>query len=134
MLTELDRGGYHLFINLKVNGKKCRFLIDTGASHSVIDKAWFEKNIGKKKLTVIKQQTTGLHSSIPETYLGNIKEITAGKWGIKNFTVAAVDLNHVNQTYKQLKQPKIQGILGSDVMVLSKAVIDYGKEKIYLQA
>lgn len=119
-------GGYHLFVTVKLNDKRCRFLVDTGASKSVVDKAYFEKNFGAKNLKTIKQQTTGLHSSVPESYTGKVKEFVIGKKTIKNYTIAAVDLSHVNMTYASLKKPKIQGILGSDVMLQCKMVIDYG--------
>lgn len=132
LLTELDKDGYHLFINLKVNGKRCRFLIDTGASKSVIDKAYFEKNVGKKFLKTIKQETTGLHSSVPESYFGTIKELEIGKQKTKGYTIAAVDLSHVNMTYAKLKKPKIQGILGSDLMTRYKMVLDYGKQLLLI--
>lgn len=132
ILAELDPGGYHLFINLKVNGKKCRFLIDTGASKSVIAKDYYDKHLSKKKLKTIKQETTGLHSTVHETHIGVIKELELGKQKVKNYTVAAIDLNHVNNTYKMLKQPKIQGILGSDLMFKYKMVIDYGQQKIFI--
>lgn len=132
ILTELDPGGYHIFVNLKVNGKKCRFLIDTGASKSVVDKSYYDKHLSKKKLKKIQQETTGLHSTVAETHIGVIKEIDLGKTKIKNYPVAAIDLSHVNNTYKKLRQPKIQGILGSDLMYKYGMVIDYGKETILL--
>lgn len=123
-------GGYHLFLNVKLNSRRCRFLIDTGASKSVVDKGYFEKHFGKQNLKTIKQQTTGLHSSVPESYFGKIKEFEIGKKVIKNYTIAAVDLSHVNMTYAALKKPKINGILGSDVMLQCKMVIDYGNMTI----
>lgn len=132
ILTELDPGGYHLFIYLKVNGRRCRFLIDTGASKSVIDKGYYDKHLSKKKLKKIQQETTGLHSSVSETHIGVIKELDLGKKKVKNFAVAAIDLTHVNNTYKLLKQPKILGILGSDLMFKYKMVIDYGQQKIFI--
>ena len=121
-----------MFLNMKVNGKKCRFLIDTGASKSVIDKKYFEDNVGKRALKTIKQETTGLHSSTPESYFGKIKEIEVGKHVVKGYSIAAVDLWHVNTVYKKMKQPKIQGILGSDLMLKYKMVVDYGNLKIIL--
>ncbi len=127
MLVEFDMGGgYHLFLNVKLNDKRCRFLVDTGASKSVVDKAYFEKNFGKQSIKTIKQQATGLHSSVPESYTGKVKTFAIGKREVKNYTIAAVDLSHVNMTYAALKKPKIQGILGSDVMLQLKMVIDYG--------
>lgn len=130
-LLEFDMGGgYHLFINVKLDGKRCRFLLDTGASKSVVDKAYFEKHFGAKNLKVIKQQTTGLHSSVPESYTGKIKVFSVGRTEVKNYTIAAVDLSHVNMTYAALKKPKIHGILGSDIMLKLRMIIDYGSMTI----
>jgi hypothetical protein len=125
ILEALDATGYHLFINVQVNGKRCRFLIDTGASHSVVDKAYFEKHFGKRSLKTVKQATTGLHSSTTESHFGKIKEMKVGPVVVKNYQAAAVDLGHVNNTYKQLKKKAIQGILGSDIMLKYKAKINY---------
>ena len=132
ILEALDQTGYHLFVNLKINDKKCRFLIDTGASHSVVDKKYFEKNFGKKNLKTVKQSTTGLHSSTDESHFGKIKEMAIGKLKVKNHLAAAVDLSHVNNTYAQIKKPKIHGILGSDILMMYKMIIDYGKAKIII--
>lgn len=133
IITEqLDETGYHLFVNIKVNRKKCRFLIDTGASHCVIDKAYYEKNFGDKKLKTVKQSTTGLHSSTAESHFGKLKELLIGKLAVKNYRAAAVDLSHVNQTYAQIKKPKIHGILGSDILLQYRMIIDYGKQELII--
>ena len=132
ILGEFDKGGFHLFLNLKVNGLKCRFLIDTGASKSVLDKKYFEEKIGKKYLKTVKQETTGLHSSVSESHFGKVKTIELGHHVIKNYEIAAIDLSHVNMVYKQAKKPKISGILGSDLRLRYKMIVDYGQLKIYL--
>ena len=54
LITSLDGTGVHVFLNVLVNEKKCRFLLDTGASKTVLDKGWFEKHIGNKKLKTMK--------------------------------------------------------------------------------
>jgi hypothetical protein len=64
---------------------------------------------------------------INETSMITIKKLSIGEHQIKNHLFAAVDLSHVNNTYKKLKKPKIHGILGSDILLEIKAVIDYGK-------
>lgn len=133
-IEELDKSGYHVFLSVKVNGKKCRFLLDTGASKTVIDKNWFEKNIGKNKLKTVKQETSGLHGAVHESYYGNIDELVFGKKTIKKFSCAAIDLKHVNGTYKKLNKQKIHGILGSELLVQLNAVIDYKTSQLKLQA
>lgn len=132
ILSELDRGGYHIFLPVTVNGKKCRFLIDTGASKTVIDKTYFEQKQGKKNLVTVKQETAGLHSSVAESHFGKIKELQVGKHKKKNFQIAAIDLGHVNGMYKKLKMKPIQGILGSDLMLEHQMIVDYGSMKVIL--
>lgn len=132
LLSELDKGSYHLFVSVKLNGKRCRFLIDTGASKSVVDKTYFTKNYNPKSLIVVQQATTGLHSSVPESHFGKVKVIELGHKTIRNYVMAAIDLSHVNSVYAQLKKPKIQGILGSDIMLKYKMVVDYGTLQIVI--
>ena len=131
-IEQLQGTGYHVFVHVKVNGKKCRFLIDTGASHSVISKAYYEKKLGKKKLKTVKQATTGLHSSTSKSHFGDVAKLSLGKLTIDDITLAAIDLSHVNETYKELKKKKIDGIIGSDLLRKQNAVIDYGQAVLLL--
>jgi predicted aspartyl protease len=130
LVENLQGNGYHVFVNVKVNGLPCRFLVDTGASKSVIDKTYVEKKFGKRLLKTIQQQTTGLHSSTQESYTARLKSVTIGTVENRNYTLAAVDLSHVNSTYATLKTKKIQGILGSDLMMKEKMIIDYSTLKL----
>ena len=130
-MTEMHGGGYHPFIHVTVDGIKCRFLMDTGASKSVIDKHFYESKLGRK-LKVIKQETTGLHSTVMESYTGKIKKLGIGQRMISEYPIAAVDLMHVNMTYKKMKLKKIDGILGSDLLVRLGAIIVYAQEKLFI--
>ncbi len=131
-IEELDKSGYHVFLNAKVNGKRCRFLLDTGASKTVIDKNWFEKHVDKKKLKTVKQETSGLHSTVHESYFGKIDLLEFGKASVKKITLAAIDLKHVNATYAKVKKQKIHGILGSELLLQLNAIIDYKTSKMAL--
>jgi hypothetical protein len=131
VITEMQGGGFHPFITVTIEGKKCRFLIDTGASKSVIDKHFYETKLNRK-LKVIRQETTGLHSTVMESYIGSLKKLTIGKLDISGYIIAAVDLLHVNTAYHKMKLKKIQGILGSDLMQKHNMVIDYGQSKLFI--
>jgi hypothetical protein len=131
IITEMQGGGFHPFINVTIEGQKCRFLIDTGASKSVIDKYFYESKLNRK-MKVIKQETTGLHSTVMESYVGSLKKLLIGDLIISNYGIAGVDLMHVNATYKKMKMRKIHGILGSDLLQKHSMVIDYGKSKLYM--
>ena len=127
----MQGGGFHPFITVTIEGLKCRFLIDTGASKSVIDKHFYETKLNRK-LKVIKQETTGLHSTVMESYTGSLKKLTIGKLVISAYPIAGVDLMHVNMTYQKMKLKKIQGILGSDLLKKYNMIIDYGQSKLFI--
>ncbi len=128
---EMMGGGYHPFITVTVEGHKCRFLIDTGASKSVIDKGFYETKL-ERKPKVIKLETTGLHSTVMESYSGKLKSMDIGTCKVTNYEIAAIDLSHVNTTYRKMKMKKISGILGSDIFKSYNAVIDYSQSKLFI--
>ena len=131
VITEMQGGGFHPFVTVNIEGHKCRFLIDTGASKSVIDKHYYESKLNRK-LKVIKQETTGLHSTVMESFVGKLKKLTIGSLTITDYSIAGVDLMHVNSTYKKMKLKKIDGILGSDLLKKYDMVIDYGQSKLFI--
>lgn len=124
-IEDLEKTSYHVFLNVKINGKRCRFLLDTGASKTVIGKEWYIKNIGKEKLKSIKMETAGLHSVVAESYIGKLDLLELGAVSVKKYSAAAVELAHVNGMYAKSKIKKISGILGSDLLLKLNAVIDY---------
>lgn len=119
--VEFLGGGYHLFVSCQLNGKRARLLVDTGASHTVIEKSFFKKT----KSTA--QATTGLHSSSVQTHYGKLEELKLGALAIPNFKVVAASLDHVNDNYKLMELPPIKGILGSDILMSYKCSIDFAR-------
>ena len=83
-------------------------------------------------MKVLKQETTGLHSTVMESYVGTLKKVTIGHLVISNYAIAGVDLMHVNTTYKKMNLKKIQGILGSDLLKKHNMVIDYRQSKLFI--
>jgi hypothetical protein len=129
-IIALDENSYHVFLTLKVDDIKCRFLLDTGASKTVIDKNFVSKLGTSQKMKTLKKETRGLNSTEIETAVIKIKSFFLNELEIKNHLFAAIDLSHVNHTYKSLKKPIIHGILGSDILLEVNAVIDYGKKQL----
>jgi hypothetical protein len=129
--TPIEGGGFHFFVSVVIEGKRARFLIDTGASKTVIHKAYYEKKL-RRKLKVIAQETTGLHSTVLESYTGAIKQLSIGAWQIHSYEIAAVDLNHVNTMYQKMGLPAIDGILGADILHHAAASINFKRGLITL--
>jgi len=131
-ILKLD-DGFHLLVNIRVNGKPACLLIDTGASQTVFDKERIRNFLKKEKFEKHDKLSTGLGTSNMKSHLAVIKKISLHKIEIKNYKTVVIDLSHVNVAYKQMRQKPIDGVLGSDILKKYKAVIDYGKKKLVIR-
>ena len=124
-MVELAENNYHIFLTVKTNGKRNTFILDTGASGSVVDLNYYTNSLDAKHKT-INQEVRGLHSTQSQTHVGKLKTLEIGVLQFKNVKVSCIDLSHVNQAYKlrDLKL-KVNGIIGSDLLVKIGAIIDY---------
>lgn len=132
LVEEIEKKNYHLFIALDIKEQPARLLIDTGASKTVFDRKQVLKFVKEKKIKAYESRSVGLGTSNVETSVVKLKELQRGKLKIKSFEVAVLDLAHVNESYRQLGLPLIDGVLGSDFLKKYAAVIDYRKEELVL--
>lgn len=124
--------GFHLLVNIRVNGKAARLLIDTGASKSVFDQKRCARFISSDSFENHDKLSTGLGTSTMKSHLAIIDRISLGKMQVRNYKTVVIDLSHVNVAYGELKQKPIDGVLGSDILRKHKAIIDYGKMQLIL--
>ena len=71
-------------------------------------------------------------SSDLESSTFTIDRLSIGKLDIENYLAVALDLDNIHETYGSLNLPKINGIIGGDVLARYKAVINYKLKKIRL--
>jgi clan AA aspartic protease (TIGR02281 family) len=124
--------GFHLLVSIRVNGKSAKFLVDTGASKTVLDRSRSSRFLSVNKFEKHDKLSTGLGTSNMKSHLALIDKISLGKISLKNYKAVIIDLSHVNVAYGQINQKPIDGVLGSDILNKYKSVIDYGKRKLLL--
>jgi predicted aspartyl protease len=120
----------HLLVSAKINGVKGDFILDTGASNSCVG---FE-SISLFNLLPEESATkasgagaTGMHTQIaPRT------EVTLGRWKCTTIELVIFDLSHVNEALLAHKSKPVHGIIGADVLLKGKAIIDYYNHYLYL--
>lgn len=125
--------GLHLIAKLNINRKSARFVIDTGASQSVLDfhkLSHYMPNGEGRKLEAL---TSGIGTNSLESHAAEIKNIKIGTLKIKLHEFVLLDLTHVNYSYDQLGYSLIDGILGSDILDKYQAIIDFKKSEIKLR-
>ena len=121
----------HLLIKGKINGVKGNFILDTGASNSCVG---FE-SIEHFKLDAQFSETkaAGAGATGIETQLAKNNEIQLGRWKNKKFHLIVFDMSHVNEALMQYKTKPVDGIIGADVLLKGKAIIDYSNHYLYLK-
>jgi len=120
-LTETN--GMH-FVDIKLNSKKGKLLIDTGASKSLLDITKAE-DYGFKYVLLSKDQYVGLGGLI-DVYV--IYEYEVGEFFIP---FLGSDLSEI-QNYFVKDGIEIIGILGSDFLERSEATIDFKANRLLL--
>ena len=134
-LVSLEAEGFHLFVEAELNGKSANLLVDTGASKTVFDINMISKFVRKRKKSFesFEKLSTGLGTNTMESHFTIVKKFCLGELVIENFQVILLDMAHVNQSYDTLGMTPIDGVLGSDLLMKHKAVIDYEKAILKLK-
>jgi hypothetical protein len=128
----IEDDGFHLVMNAKVNGKNVRLLIDTGASRTVFDLERLKSFVSEELFEKHDKLSTGLGTDSMPTSTVEIRSIRLGDLTLKNFPAVLLDLQHVNGAYHKLGHDAIDGVLGNDVLVKHKAIINYKKMELTL--
>jgi predicted aspartyl protease len=121
----------HLLIKAKINGVKGNFILDTGASNSCIgfeSIEFFQLNANDSKTKASGAGATGM---ITQIAVGN--KLQLGNWKHKDFDLVIFDLSHVNEALISYKAKSVHGIIGADILMKGKGIIDYFNHYLYLK-
>ncbi|KQO34369.1 acid protease [Flavobacterium sp. Leaf82] len=121
----------HLLIKAKINGVSGNFILDTGASNSCMG---FE-SIERFELNAKKSKTkaSGAGGSGMKTQISSNNFLQLGSWKNLDFSLVIFDLSHVNEALEAYKAKPVHGIIGADVLLEGKAIIDYYNHYLYLK-
>ncbi len=131
-LLDIEGEGFHIMVRGMIHGKEAHFLIDTGASRSVFDPntiSFFIENIEFEKK---EGMTAGVGSSDLESSTFVIDDFSIGDLEIHDYEAVALDLENIHEMYDKLFLPHIDGIIGGDLLMKHKAVINYRSKKLRL--
>lgn len=126
-IVNIEEDGIHLYLWATINGKLARLLVDTGASRTVFDLGRIANLVGNIELKEVEKLSTGLGTNTMKSHTVILETIRIGQWSEKDYEAVVIDMSHVNQSYEMLSLPVIDGVLGGDLLMKLKAVIDYRK-------
>ena len=130
-ILELEKDNFHIMLKGKFqDGEVCNWIVDTGASKSVLDKNLVDYYNEIEAENENEFQSAGINEGMVETLVGEAFPFWFGSLQIEKMKVALIDLSHVNDIYSKYTDLKIAGLLGGDILKKYNAVIDYRRSKI----
>jgi len=120
----------HLLIKAKINGVAGNFILDTGASNSCVGFESVDLFALEAKKSKTKAAGAGATGMFTQLALKNKLQI--GSWKDSNFELVIFDLSHVNEALTQHKAKPVHGIIGADILMKGKGIIDYFNNCLYL--
>lgn len=120
----------HLLIKAKINGVLGNFILDTGASTSCIGFESVDLFLLKPKESDTKASGAGATGMI--TQIATKNHLQLGNWKDKSFDIVVFDLSHVNEALMQHNANPVHGIIGADILMKGKAIVDYYNHYLYL--
>jgi predicted aspartyl protease len=121
----------HLLLKASINGVKGNFILDTGASNTCVgfeSIELFQLTAGSSKTKAAGAGATGMFTQIAKD-----NTLQLGRWKDTEFHLVIFDLSHVNEALQQYKAKPVQGIIGADILLQGKAIIDYYNHCVYLR-
>lgn len=121
----------HLEIEAELNGVKGVFILDTGASNTCVglDKgAKFNLEFTESDL-----KAAGAGATEMETFVSTKNLFVIGDWRTKKQKIVLFDLSHVNTALELHNASTVDGIIGADVLIKSKGVIDYKSLHLFVR-
>jgi len=126
-LINLHNDGFHLLVEVVVFGQSFHVVLDTGASKTVFDRNFIENHMKNTELLSSELLSTGLGTSNMESHTIVLPVLKIGKFKLKNFEAAVLDLSMISQAYSNLNLPPVIGVLGGDILMPYQAIINYKK-------
>ena len=133
-ILPIEDDGYHLLVQGKVNGIGVNLILDTGASRTVFD----EERLGSILINSHFEEQERLSAGIGTTSMMSkkvvIDQLSFNTLLINNYEATVLNLKHVNQSYEKLELAAVDGILGGDILLKYKAIIDYHAKELLLKS
>jgi predicted aspartyl protease len=130
-IIDMHEEGYHPLVNVTVFGKPFILVLDTGASKTAFDQNMVEAE--GREFILSDRLSTGLGTNNMTSSTAIIHDLNIGSLLVEEFEVAVLDLSAINIAYAQLGYPEVLGVLGGDLLMKYKAVINYGKRLLILK-
>ena len=120
---------YLITVDARLARRPARFIVDTGASGSVLDSnAVSQYNL---KLSSDSRRGIGVGATAKMNNIAK-HDLTLVDIDLSDITLLALDLSHLNAGLKRKKVAPVVGVLGADLLWRRHAIIDYDRSIMLL--
>lgn len=120
-----ETGGYNLLARVTINGKPALLMVDTGAPKTVLDTDHLQKFVSQTELKRNSRRNLAPGSTSVYSYIATIERLEIGSIVINDYKATAVDLSHINRSFRGMGNPQIDGLLGCDLLYHCKATLRF---------
>ncbi|MGB1315946.1 MAG: retropepsin-like aspartic protease, partial [Chitinophagales bacterium] len=121
----------HIVFDLVLNDYPALFLLDTGASGTILTNDSIEKFSLEMQDT--EESGTGAGSTGLKLQQAVGNKLAFGDKIIADMDLFVMDLTHVNNSFVELKHQTIDGVLGADILINYDCVLDYKGMNFYIK-
>ena len=112
------------FVPVRINGHQGLFLVDSGASHTVLDHRFARRCL--TRMTPSQLQLAWLGAEDTQAKEGIIDEIRVGPYVQRGpFKAHVLNLDAINEAPARKRTIRMDGIIGADFFISHRALIDY---------
>jgi hypothetical protein len=126
-VIELESRSYHIVVEGRIDGTEILFIVDTGASRTILDKEYagiLEKLPEGAEIPM----ATGLAAEQIPVELYNISMLTLSEVSFSGTQVLTADLNPINEVYSKITGKRIGGLIGCDFLLKNVKAIDFKRK------
>lgn len=130
LLEKYDTG--HFVFTVSVNHVQGRFILDTGASHTIVDET--KKDRFLLLTEDCEKKGSGVGGEVFQTQVSNGNTVSfSSALCLAGQTVYVMPLHHVNAAFQKFGLQQVDGVLGADVLLQGDAILDYKEQTLFLK-
>lgn len=132
ILVELGPQSYHLLIEARLNGVETAFVLDSGASRSVVDRQLVAGAADRPDAEAIEAYGIGMASVQVQIAEGVELSLCDGLWK-RRLNLAVADLAALRELYRDACGLNIAGLLGCDFLLAHCTAINLSRHSLTLR-
>lgn len=126
-LLNFSEANLHLIMPIHIQGQRLHMIIDTGCTHTVLDK---HLPLDFNAPHPIDEPSYGMGGHLDDLQIAPLQNIQIGRIVLESYEFVLANIADLNQVYREFLDYPIAGLLGSDLMEKLHATISYPRRCI----